>query len=350
MSFKANVYKVMIASPGDVKEERDAVEKVLADWNHDYSALFKTVFIPLRWEKDSTSLLGRRPQDTINKQLCDESDLLISIFWKKFGTPTGNGKPSGTVEEINYHLADKKPVMLYFCNRAYNYIALSDDDKKQAEDLNKYKKSIEKDHSGLYFDFSTADDLQVLVKNHLKTMVTKEEPFVSDRKRLESGIQTSEIAESDKRFEEIQPEFKISIIKDQPITAEVFSQADLFNGSLNLPKHSNIKFMIENVGKYAITNVELLGYTIAEGLAPGDSEKIIIAYTGSPDLSKKAVHEIDEDKYPKDSEGYPLELKISYIDTDGNKQEQRFRINKSGKKPFYEREYTAVLPAGTRII
>ena len=33
-SFSAKVYRIMIASPSDVKKERDAVEDVLSEWNH----------------------------------------------------------------------------------------------------------------------------------------------------------------------------------------------------------------------------------------------------------------------------------------------------------------------------
>ena len=62
--------------------------------------------LPLKWEDDAAPYMGRHPQTTINKQMCDKSDLLIALFKTKLGTPTEQFE-SGTVEEINA-LFDKK--------------------------------------------------------------------------------------------------------------------------------------------------------------------------------------------------------------------------------------------------
>ena len=49
MSYKANVYNVMIASPSDVAKERTKVVEALAEWNRHNTAERKCVFLPLRW-------------------------------------------------------------------------------------------------------------------------------------------------------------------------------------------------------------------------------------------------------------------------------------------------------------
>ena len=49
MSYKANVYNVMIASPSDVAKERAKVVEALAEWNRHNTAERKCVFLPLRW-------------------------------------------------------------------------------------------------------------------------------------------------------------------------------------------------------------------------------------------------------------------------------------------------------------
>ena len=103
MSYKANVYNVMIASPSDVAKERAKVVEALAEWNRHNTAERKCVFLPLRWEEDSAARMGCPPQETLNRQLCERSDMLIAIFWTRLGTPT-EGFASGTVEEIEYHL------------------------------------------------------------------------------------------------------------------------------------------------------------------------------------------------------------------------------------------------------
>lgn len=88
MSFKANVYNVMIASPSDVTKERAKVVEALAEWNRQNTAERKCVFLPLRWEEDSAARMGCPPQETLNRQLCERSDMLIAIFWTRLGTPT----------------------------------------------------------------------------------------------------------------------------------------------------------------------------------------------------------------------------------------------------------------------
>jgi len=54
-----------------------------------------------------------RPQAVINRQVLKDCDLLLAIFWTRLGSPTG-ASASGTVEEIEEHLAAGKPAMIYF--------------------------------------------------------------------------------------------------------------------------------------------------------------------------------------------------------------------------------------------
>lgn len=34
MSFEAKVYKILVASPGDVAEERQAIPEIISEWNN----------------------------------------------------------------------------------------------------------------------------------------------------------------------------------------------------------------------------------------------------------------------------------------------------------------------------
>jgi len=74
MSFQANVLQVMIASPGDVAEERKAVAEEIHRWNDANAFARKLVLLPVRWETHSTPQLGDHPQTIINRQLLDEAD------------------------------------------------------------------------------------------------------------------------------------------------------------------------------------------------------------------------------------------------------------------------------------
>src|SRR5437870_2421545 len=113
MSFPATTYNVMIASPSDVHIERNIVREVLAEWNAVNAASQGMVLLPMGWETHATPLMGDRPQALINKLVSASSDLLVAIFWTLIGTPTGVA-PSGTVEEIQEHMKQGKPALIYF--------------------------------------------------------------------------------------------------------------------------------------------------------------------------------------------------------------------------------------------
>lgn len=113
MSYQANVYRILIASPGDLGEERNLIPEVIAQWNAVRSESSKTVVLPVKWETHSAPLLGGRPQEIINQQLVYDCDLLVGLFWTRIGTHTGVSE-SGTTEEIESFISQEKPVMLYF--------------------------------------------------------------------------------------------------------------------------------------------------------------------------------------------------------------------------------------------
>jgi hypothetical protein len=113
MSYDAHVYRILIASPSDVEEERDTVASLIQSWNDLYSYVRKVVLLPLRWETHTAPEYGTRPQEVINRAIVDECDLLVGIFWTRVGSPTGIAD-SGTLEEIERVGKAGKPIMLYF--------------------------------------------------------------------------------------------------------------------------------------------------------------------------------------------------------------------------------------------
>lgn len=113
MSYDAKVFRVLIASPSDVEEEREIAVKTIQEWNDLNSAERQIVLLPLRWETHTAPEYGRRPQEVINRQMVDHCDLVIGVFWTRIGSPTGVAD-SGTLEEIERVAGQGKPVMLYF--------------------------------------------------------------------------------------------------------------------------------------------------------------------------------------------------------------------------------------------
>jgi hypothetical protein len=116
MSFRSDTYRVLIASPSDLTEERQVATEAVNDWNAQHALAQSVVLLPVKWETHARPQSGIRPQEALNEQLVRECDILVGIFWTKIGTSTG-GAESGTVEEIDQFVAAGKPALLYFSNR-----------------------------------------------------------------------------------------------------------------------------------------------------------------------------------------------------------------------------------------
>lgn len=153
MSFVANVLTVMIVSPSDVTEARDAIEKALHGWNGANSRNKQVVLQPWRWETSAVPVMGDHPQSLINAQGVDGCDLVFGIFGSRLGSPTLEAV-SGTVEEIERAQELGKPVHLYFSSAPLP----NDVDIKQLEGLRSFKKAIQE--RGLLGEFANASQLE----------------------------------------------------------------------------------------------------------------------------------------------------------------------------------------------
>lgn len=138
MSFAAQVLRVLIASPSDVVEEREIAVRAIQEWNDLHASERQIVLLPLRWETHSAPDYGKRPQESINKQVVDHCDLVVGIFWTRIGSPTGVAD-SGTIEEIERVASLGRPVMLYFSQANQNPEKI---DVDQLTKLRDFKKRI----------------------------------------------------------------------------------------------------------------------------------------------------------------------------------------------------------------
>ena len=96
-----NIIRIVLSSPGDVKEERDAMEDVIEELNHGIAEDRHLRLELSRWETDVyPGFHPEGPQGLIDPLLkIEECDILLGIFWKRFGTPTKEAL-SGTEHEI----------------------------------------------------------------------------------------------------------------------------------------------------------------------------------------------------------------------------------------------------------
>lgn len=174
MGFTATVYRILIASPSDVNEERLAIPEVIHAWNDTHAMAMRVVLLPVMWERQAVPEMGARPQAIINRQLVPDCDMLIGAFWTRIGSHTGVAE-SGTVEEIEQLRAAGKPVLLYFSTQP---VAPDSIDPDQYRHLKDYKAKARAE--GLVDDYSNVAELRDKLGRHLLHMVREWNKPVSD--------------------------------------------------------------------------------------------------------------------------------------------------------------------------
>ncbi len=171
--YVANVYRVMIASPGDVQKEREIARNLINEWNTHHSSYRKIVLLPLLWEDNSIPASGDSAQEIINDQLLQHADLVVGIFWSRVGSDTGKAI-SGTVEELETHVSKGKPAMLYFSSADLPQKHV----RNQFEALEAYKKEAFK--SNLCWSYNTPFDFEDQFRAHLTQKLNDPAFLMSD--------------------------------------------------------------------------------------------------------------------------------------------------------------------------
>lgn len=178
MSFSATVLRVAIASPSDIRDARDAVERALHSWNRLHSSKKQVVLLPWRWETSSVPLLGDHPQKLINSQGIDSADILIALFGSRLGSSTPDAV-SGTVEEIQRAVDTGKPVHVYFSEAPLPH----DVDTSQLDGLRNFKEELSQ--RGLLGTFQDMNQLESqvwsVIEHDLNSMDIK---FTTQQKPL----------------------------------------------------------------------------------------------------------------------------------------------------------------------
>lgn len=165
MPLKTVTYRVLLASPSDLAEERHAAEEALNAWNAQHAVAESVVLLPIMWEQHALPQSGLRPQESLNRQLVEQCDMLIGMFWTKLGTNTGVAS-SGTVEEIDQFVAAGKPALLYFSRRP---IIPDSIDLQQLKKLRVFKEATCK--NSLTGSFRSVSDLRKTLRRDLLQLV-----------------------------------------------------------------------------------------------------------------------------------------------------------------------------------
>jgi hypothetical protein len=170
---QVRVLRIVVASPGDVQMERNALPEVISEINRGVAADRDLRLELSRWETDTyPGFHAYGPQGGIDPILKIENcDLLIGIFWRRFGTPTIDAG-SGTEHEFRlaYQTWQRKgrpQIMVYFNQKAYS--PKSKEETDQWGRVLEFRSNFPKE--GLWWPYTGSAELVSLVRNHLTQYV-----------------------------------------------------------------------------------------------------------------------------------------------------------------------------------
>jgi antitoxin component of MazEF toxin-antitoxin module len=173
MAQKITGLRVVLASPSDVKREREAFAKVIDQVNNDTARPARFHLDLWRWETDSRPGFNPMgPQGLIDEILrIDQCDLFVGIFWNRIGSATKFGK-TGTEHEFQtaYKAWKRKKspdIMFYFNEKPSNLT--SDSDLVQRGKVLEFKRAFPEE--GLYWSYKGHAEFVKLANEHLRKFI-----------------------------------------------------------------------------------------------------------------------------------------------------------------------------------
>ena len=164
---RTKTFNVVLCGPSDVAKEIGIAREVIAEWNQRNFEILNCGLKDHHWNTDAIPSMAARGQAVINHDLIDSADLVVAIFWRRLGTPTGL-HDSGTIEEITRAQARDIPVMLYFSKI---------EDTRPAQDPDQWDMvqafEAKARASGLPWTFHSRSDFRKRFADHLQIMVPK---------------------------------------------------------------------------------------------------------------------------------------------------------------------------------
>jgi hypothetical protein len=166
---------VLVLSPGDVAEERDAVALVVDELNRQVARSHGCQLSLWRWETDARSGMHiAGPQGLIDERMeIADSDIAIGIFWKRFGTPTGDAQ-SGTEHELRrawvaWREHRRPDVMVYFCQRAA--FPANRAEAEQLTAVMAFREELPEEQ--LWWSYTAPVEFERLVRAHLQDVILR---------------------------------------------------------------------------------------------------------------------------------------------------------------------------------
>ena len=173
-NMEKKIYKCLVASPGDTKEERQICLKIFNELNKGLGESFGFVIEERMWEHNTRpSFSGDYSQATISDQLGNDYDLFVGIMNNKFGTET-KVAGSGTEEEFNnayqrFKNKESLDIMFYFNDAPVKKSELNSDDFNK---VNKFREKVA-ELGGYYWTYIGVSDFENTFRTHLTDYFVK---------------------------------------------------------------------------------------------------------------------------------------------------------------------------------
>jgi hypothetical protein len=184
-------YKIFLASPSDLKDDRSSIDEVIKELNISYGRQNEIFLELLKWETHSAPGISTiHPQKIINNDLGTDYDLFIGIIWGKFGTPTDTAE-SGTEEEFlnAFNRFQQNPnslqILFYFKNAP---ISMNEIKPDQVKRIQEFKSEIGNHKKTLYFEYNEISELNQFLRIHIPIRINN---LKNSKPNLKKTIETT---------------------------------------------------------------------------------------------------------------------------------------------------------------
>ena len=176
------ILRIVLSSPRDVADERAIMTEVVDELNRGIAKDRNLRLELTLWEKDAQpGFHPDGPQGIIDPILdIQNCDILIGVFWKRFGTPTKDAL-SGTEHEFRTAVASwqqsRQPqIMMYFKEMDANLKTAGE--HEQFALVLRFKEEFPR--QGLYWTFQSDRDFERLVRQHLTNYIINNPAFAKE--------------------------------------------------------------------------------------------------------------------------------------------------------------------------
>jgi hypothetical protein len=171
-----SLLRIVVASPSDVQAERDRLQVIIEELNRGVANQHKLRLELIRWEIDASP--GFNPsgaQGRIDPVLnIEDCDILIGIFWTRFGTPTMGSKSGAEHEFLTAYKAWKEKgtphIMVYFNQKPC--LPKTTKDAEQMKQLLEFKETFPAE--GLWWKYEGEEVFESEVRQHLTNFIIHE--------------------------------------------------------------------------------------------------------------------------------------------------------------------------------